>query len=108
MKVGNEMTKQRHIHADFIIMQANDMSLRFDYYSDRDECWKPVVGICPFYTTDKYRLHEREFPKTSLDHVTLSYLWNENRFKHGSATSLLNVANAAIKQYILDTEKESK
>jgi hypothetical protein len=95
------MEKKRQVHADLIIKQANDMSLKFDVQSSRTGEWKLVIDTpCKFYEDHIYRLHEREFPKTSLsDDEILNILK-----KHGGC----GLANEAIKQYILDTEKESK
>ena len=108
MKVKNEMTKQRQPHADFIIMQANDMSLRFDVqYLDN---WYLVTTVpCQFSPDCKYRLHQRDFPTTSLSEDELERIGGEAIM--GDADEFYGfrqVANAAIKQYILDTEKESK
>jgi hypothetical protein len=100
------MEKKRQTHADLIIKQANNMDLKFDVQSSSTGEWKLVIETpCKFYEDHIYRLHEREFPKTSLsvDHLEC-LIFNKKFGEH----DLTTVANAAIKQYILDTEKESK
>lgn len=101
------MEKKRQPHADLIIMQANDVSLRFDVQCPVLEHWDLVTTVpCKFNPDNKYRLHEREFPKTSLSDDQLSACVHTVTDKWED--ELRKVANAAIKQYILDTEKESK
>lgn len=104
--MSKELTRQPH--ADYIIMQANDMSLRFDVQDRISKEWVLVNETpCRFYESAEYRLHEREFPKTSLSESQLHKISSDTPLKKGEYY-LTNVANAAIKQYILDTEKESK
>ena len=103
------MEKKRHVHADLIIMQANDMSLIFDYKDKRTGEWRLCIeSPCEFSPNWEYRLHEREFPKTSLSIDNLRKIWFELEPDTQIEEALLIVANAAIKQYILDTEKERK
>ena len=102
--MSKEPTRQPH--ADLIIMQANDMSLRFDYKDKRTGEWRLCIeSPCEFSPNWEYRLHEREFPKTSLSVEDLAKISVWSAF---GENELVAVANAAIKQYILDTEKESK
>ena len=102
------MEKKRHIHADLMIAYAEDKNLKYEFFCD-DRCKWVLCTEQPLFREDfKYRLHEREFPKTSLSDDEIRNLTNER----GAWVSLVAlcrfVANAAIKQYILDTEKESK
>ena len=103
------MEKKRQAHADLIIMQANDMSLRFDHKDIRTGKWILCQeSPCEFNPNWEYRRHEREFPKTSLSIDNLRKIWFELEPDTQIEEALLIVANAAIKQYILDTEKERK
>ena len=105
--MSKEPTRQPH--ADLIIMQANDMSLKFDYKDKRTGEWRLCIeSPCEFSPNWEYRLHEREFPKTNLSGTDLRQIWFDIEICTKTEDALLIVANAAIKQYILDTEKESK
>jgi hypothetical protein len=110
MEIEMNDTKKRQIHADLVIMQANDISLRFDWYDPLDSEWKIETEIpCQFISNFQYRLHERKFPETSLSDDELEHIGNVAIMNNMEDWYIFRqVANAAIKQYILDTEKESK
>jgi hypothetical protein len=100
----------RQIHADLVIMQANNPSLRFDVQDKTGEnIWVLETDIpCQFHSFLDYRLHERKFPETSLSDMEISGIVNSFHKFANTFAVYKRVANAAIKQYILDTEKESK
>ena len=99
------MEKKRHIHADLMIAYAEDKNLKYEFFCD-DLCkWVLCTEQPLFYEDFQYRLHEREFPKTSL---SVDDLVKISLCKPFGEHELVTVANEAIKQYILDTEKESK
>lgn len=103
------MTGKRHIHADLIIMQANDISLRFDYFDDNSKAWSLVTEVpFRFHPNIEYRLHEREFPKTSFSGEEFRRVWLGLPQDMKLEDALLLIANAAIEKYILDTEKDGK
>lgn len=95
----------RHVHADLMIAYAEDKNLKYEFFCDERCKWVLCTEQPLFHEDFQYRLHEREFPKTSLSIDELAIKFN---ITTTFAVNLMNVANAAIKQYILDTEKESK
>lgn len=67
---------------------------------------------CPSWSAgDEYRVKPREFPKSNLPYQTLCDIWNaQSRLSssEGAATRALRVcADMAVKQYIMDLEKEA-
>lgn len=102
------MEKKRHVHADLMIAYAEDKNLKYEFFC-ADRCKWVLCTEQPLFREDfQYRLHEREFPKTSLSSHDLRQIWFELEPDTKIEDALLITANAAIKQYILDTEKESK
>lgn len=106
------VSEHRHPHADMIIEWAKDTSKVVEYYAD-EMSLHPVAG---WKVTDnpawvrsmKYRFKpakpERVFPATSLTEDELSYIyWAAPTASSKAAYKY--IANAAIKQYILDREK---
>ena len=107
---------KRHVHHDMIVEWAKEPS-RVVQWRDNDGCsWKDCsedeVHPYPVWDMDvQYRFKPTEpervslsgvFPETSLtvDELLETY---EDTYTHREG--LVAVANAAIKQYILDTEK---
>ena len=105
------MEKKRHIHADLMIAYAEDQSIVIETFQP-DENGNGIWFIAKhpsFSEASLYRLHEREFPKTSLSDKELEDIVNAAVIRSLDDSYIYrNVANAAIKQYIIDTEKESK
>lgn len=101
--------KQRHVHADLMIDYAEDKNLKYEFFCDERCKWVLCTEQPLFHEDFQYRLHEREFPKTSLSDSVLEDIANEAVMKDIYDTYIYRqIANAAIRQYILDTEKESK
>lgn len=99
--------KHHHPHADMIIEWAKDTSKVVEYWDDGLYCWVecnyPTWGV-----KVKYRFQpakpERVFPTTSLTEDELeSIYFDATVLSHKESCKY--IANAAIKQYILDTEK---
>lgn len=101
------MEKKRHVHADLMIAYAEDPSIVIETFQP-DENGNGIWFIAKhpsFSEASLYRLHEREFPKTSFSSEQLTNIFVSRVVP---TTALIDVANAAIQQYILDTEKEIK
>lgn len=112
-----EENKQRHIHYDMIVEWAKDPSRIVQFYDDEyyDCGWKDVVGQPPMWYTDKlYRFKPAEPERVSLAGVfpVTSFTDDELYTVVAQGDSLCtaddyrNVANAAIKCYILEQEKK--
>jgi hypothetical protein len=80
--------------------------------------WQSVLSLCTF--SDRAECHfrvkpPREFPKTSLSAEQVSEVYAKafgdniraDLFNQRKKAAILAVADAAIKQYILDTEDKS-
>lgn len=96
--------KTPHKHAEFIHAWANGEEIEF--FNDGLQKWD--FSCNPnWYADCKYRIKpEREYPKTSMTHEALRNVYFEGR--RSADESFEAVANAAIKQHIIDTEGESK
>ena len=104
-----ESAPQKHIHYDMIVEWAANPSRVIQFYDDEyyDCGWKDVTGQPPMWHTDKrYRFKpeepERVFPTTSLtdDELITAYCQ-----EHISTEQYRNIANEAIKRYILEQEE---
>lgn len=89
------------LHADLIKAWADGATIQMQFYGVWQDCGNPMWD-------DKYpfRIKPREFPKTSL---TGHHLYHNVYYANpGNARStydrFVDVAAAAIKQYILDQE----
>lgn len=89
-------TKKR-AHADLIIAWAEGAKIEFKSSDEWREADSPVWD-----KDTEYRI-AREFPVTSCTPERLQGVFNS--YKGGLLPSYVAVANEAIKQYILDTEK---
>ena len=102
-------SEHRHPHADMIIEWAKDTSKVVEWYNDEYPYLGWKVSEDPLWLDcRKYRFQppkpERVFPTTSLTKEQL-YDSYYSKTSAGFNTSLIDVANAVIKQYILDMEK---
>lgn len=103
-----EPTPEQHVHHDLIVEWAKNPSRIVECKSFSDSQWN-VVNDPSWYPENQYRFKpdepERVFPQTTLSKEYLDKIYDESHTgEHDIA--LLFVANAAIKQYILDQEKE--
>jgi hypothetical protein len=101
----------KHIHHDLICAWAAGEQIQ--RYNPNGSIWMDM-GYSPSWARDAtYRIKpEREYPKTSLSDYELERLVLEardsNRFPVGHVYIVREIANAAIKQYILDSERYGK
>lgn len=103
-----ETAPEKHIHYDMIVEWAANPSRVIQFYDDEyyDCGWKDVTGQPPMWHTDKrYRFKpERVFPTTSLTDDELLEVYTEGYST--SVDSYRDIANAAIKRYILEQENQ--
>lgn len=107
-----QASEHRHPHADMIIEWAKDTSKVVEYWADEMSlhpvsAWK-VTDNPTWVKSLKYRFQpakqERVFPTTSLTEDELVSIYFDAPVL-SSKESYKYIANAAIKQYILDMEK---
>ena len=101
------MENVKHKHHDMIVAWAANPSRVVEYYNYSQDKWKSFDS--PSWDASlQYRFAdeapEREFPKTNLRGEYLAEIY-ENEYNN-NYEDVLAVANAAIKQYILDTEEK--
>ena len=106
-----EDVSKRHVHHDMIVEWAKDPSRVVEYFDEDLLKWVDCADSeqeCPIWDKNtKYRFKpvepERTFHVTSLtvDELLETY---EDTYTHREG--LVAVANAAIKQYILDNQKK--
>lgn len=108
-----ESVPQKHIHYDMIVEWAANPSRVVEYYDEEDtddwqDCRDSGVGVPVWDENVQYRFKpeepERVFPTTSL---TDDELWEA--YSEGYSTSVdsyRDIANAAIKRYILEQENK--
>lgn len=91
-----------HVHAALIKAWADGANIQC--LCNDGKLW--IDHATPmWFTTAQYRIKPREFPKTSLKCDTLFNVFSsDTEFRSG----IMMVANAAIKQYILDTEAKDE
>lgn len=100
-----------HKHAEVIKAWADGSEIEVRLEGGRD--WEPCEGNRPLWLDyNEYRVKPREFPKSSLSAGSLCKVWEEAQddlvySTYSLSKSLAKVADAAIKQYILDLEKEA-
>lgn len=90
-----------HVHKDVMIAYANGAQVQFK--SKGSGLWKNATHPS-FFDDMEYRIKpEREYPVTSLNEQEMEYMfWEAN--KNCLPFALKQVANAAIKKHIIDTE----
>lgn len=102
-------SEHRHPHANMIIEWVKDTSKVVEYYDNQIECWVECNYYPLWHDQDKYRFQppkpERVFPTTSLTEDELVMIY-ANAPTASIKESYKYIANAAIKQYILDIEKD--
>lgn len=91
-----------HKHAELIKKWAD--GAKIEYYDNIADRWDPIVEPNWDLGTLYREAKGREFPETSL---SFSRLQEEYRKGYTGIESLFLVANLAIKQYILDMEKDN-
>jgi hypothetical protein len=96
-----------HVHAAIIKAWADGAAIEvFTKYAhfQLDRKWLPV-GTHPSWIEDmEYRVKpERVFPETTFTPDAIRRIWNES--SPNLDKTWIAVANAVIKQHILDTEK---
>lgn len=99
-----------HKHAALIKLWADGAVIEKKY---SDGSWK-MVNVPMWQDVVEYRVQPRVFPKSSLSYDALCNLVNDARDQHklmgsneGHDTFIARMAcDAAVKQYILDTEKK--
>jgi hypothetical protein len=103
-KMSFDKPTQPHKHAELIKKWADGAEIqlltidtRMVWIDDRAPAWQPdrVYRVKPA---------KREFPKTSLNGIELKETFASNL---DDLEGLFDIANLAIKQYILDMEKEN-
>lgn len=98
---------KRHVHADVIHAYAEGAIIQM--YMNPDEEWITFEkeGDRPTFNPEwEYRVKpERVFPETTISAASLHEIFN--KFDGSSLPAFTAVANAAIKQYILDTESNT-
>ena len=101
------MNNVKHKHHDMIVAWAANPSRVVEYYDVSGDTWHSIRTLIWDCST-RYRFKGeppiREFPKTSLRGEYLAEIY-ENEYNN-NYEDVLAVANAAIKQYILDTEEK--
>lgn len=104
------MANKPHVHAELIKAWADGAEIEYLY---KDQ-WYPAPSNSPTWSQGiQYRIKpERVFPKSSLDNVQLyqsafPFVSNASAatINDGVFSYLRLVADAAVKQYILDTER---
>lgn len=103
----NERVKMNkpHIHKDVIIAWANGATIQ--YKVTGSDVWDDCSQMPSFFDDMEYRIKpEREYPVTSLPRAILSEIYFSIAVKEMTvyADALEEVANAAIKKHIIDTE----
>ena len=101
-------SEHRHPHADMIIEWAKDTSKVVEFWDNGAGCWFECDDNNPHWHTEiRHRFQpakpERVFPTTSLSDIELTQTYSP--LDVGSCKAYRAIADAAIKQYILDTEK---
>lgn len=93
--------KKPHKHAEVIKAWADGEEIQFQM--DSNGSWEDCKNNRPtWYEYNEYRVKPREFPKSSLSNDELT------RLRDGYGASCARaIADAAIKQYILDLEREA-
>lgn len=96
--------KTPHKHAEFIKAKADGKDIQERLIGTQN--WLDMLEFdWDFPLNCEYRIKpEREWPVTSLSGDKLEDIWYEDATL-GVKPSLILVANAAIKQYIIDSEK---
>lgn len=95
-----EHAPKKHVHHDMIVEWAKDPSRVVECKAPDNDAWT-VLNHPSWHTDVQYRFRpERVFPETSLtdDEIKNIVLNSQHMDK------FRNIANAAIKQYILDQE----
>ncbi len=96
-EIGNMNTP--HVHAELIKKWADGSRIECELYPNH---WEYIAS--PTWMAHKhYRVQpERVFPKSNL---TYAMIQQEIVGNNSLERVILNIADAAVKQYILDTEK---
>lgn len=118
--MSNEVTTKRvaHVHAELIIAWANGAQIQYRY---RDALmgdpavWCDVGSSCSWDKDTTYRIKpERVYPKSTLTSEAMyDLLWPDNGNKPVRpnltyyAMRCQRVADAAVKQYIIDRNDET-
>jgi hypothetical protein len=94
-----------HKHAELIKKWAD--GAKIEYYDNLEEDWFGIADPHWNLSVQYREVQERKFPETSLSFTDLDDVYNIKNIGNGNHYErLTDVANAAIKQYILDTEKK--
>lgn len=92
-----------HIHKDIILAWADGAEI--EWKNPKNE-WE-LIENPNFYESEKYRIKpERVWPVTSLSPDFLTITYDSCATAGSQHLRLRCVANAAIKQYIIDTESK--
>lgn len=102
--------KKPHKHAEVIKAWADGEEIQVK--AEGRSIWEDCDENRPAWLEyNEYRVKPREFPKSSLPYQTLCEIWNAQLnvpCNEGTATRALRVcADMAVKQYIMDLEKEA-
>lgn len=91
-----------HVHKDAIIAWANGASIQYRY---GDNAWRDNIVEPTWDYLAQYRAKpEREWPVTSLSPCQLRMAFDVG--VDSSDEAIVKTANAAIKQYIIDSENK--
>lgn len=108
------MANKPHVHAELIKAWADGAEI--EYFDTSRQQWRPTTSGSPVWSDImSYRIKpERVFPKSSLTakqryavafpSVTNTNTLPDSWFEEITYNYLEKVADAAVKQYILDTE----
>jgi hypothetical protein len=94
----------KHPHHDTMIAYANDCTLKIEVSTTEGATWH-ITSTPSFDVSFQYRLYkepERVFPESSLSIADVNTVYDS---KSKFDDSLKAIADAAVKQYILDSEK---
>jgi len=96
-----------HVHAEFIKAKADGAAIQERVVGSLNWLEMPD-GDFNFFITCEYRIKpEREYPVTSLSMDDLYEIYAANILPHtGVKEIFVKIANAAIKQHIIDTENK--
>lgn len=101
--------KKPHKHAKVIKAYADGEEIQV---KEQDGGWA-TLGLTPMFHHDlEYRVKPREFPKSGMSDADLGATWRQADREIGHNPDKMieafrYIADAAIKQYILDLEKEA-
>lgn len=102
--------KKPHKHAEVIKAWADGEQIEAKFAEGAE--WLDVKFGISWNEDYEYRVKPREFPKSNLSAGSLCKIWTEAQVEYGVACNSLSktlarVADEAVKQYVLDSERES-